>query len=61
MTWTKPSEGLPRQCETVLFVDDGGSYHLGYLNRRNKWYAYDYDGRVENVAAWMPLPEWRRA
>ena len=59
MMWIIPTMRLPQQNETVLFVDSGGSYHLGYLNRKNKWYAYDFDGRIEKVAAWMPLPLWR--
>lgn len=51
----KPDSGL-----SILFCDIDGDMYTGYYSEMSKMWSADDAGRVENVVAWMYLPETYR-
>lgn len=60
--WTPISEGLPKENETVIASTKYGVYPEAKYTKEYGWeWAYesgtDYWRELEDVEAWMPLPE----
>ncbi len=60
--WIPVSEGMPKENETVIASTKHGIYPQAHYTKRYGWeWAYeagfDYWEGLEDVTAWMPLPE----
>lgn len=53
--WIPCSERLPEDRQHILFCDIDGDEYIGKYYE-DRWYA-DFEDRIKNVIAWMPLPE----
>ena len=62
--WIPCSERLPEdvkngeECPTLIYCTGGGEVDAGWYEAEvHKWWDLNCDVTVDNVIAWMPLPE----
>lgn len=56
--WIPVSEGYPIIGVDVLVCTSTGCIYTSCLDWRGEWYFSEYwNARIDNVVAWMPMPE----
>ena len=55
--WIPVTEVMPNEHNMVLILTDDGTIFIG---DHNEYWEDDYEFEIDDVIAWMPLPEaWR--